>query len=955
MVTNVEIEPPVAIGGVGGSGTRLIAELLIRLGFSLGSDLNESLDNLWFTLLFKRLGILRCPDSEFQTCVDLFLRHMQGCTELDTTDQTFLKQLALTDRLQHDSLWLKERVASFCSPPSDAVRTGRWGWKEPNTHVVSARLMRSIPTLKYIHVVRNGLDMAYSQNQNQLRLWGPRFLGIDPVPIDPRHSLKYWCRVHEHLLAVFECFPGRCLLLNFDRLCEDPRRHLDGMLTFLDVDPSRARIDELALLIHPPASIGRYRDFDTSLLDPQDIGTVAKLGFPTETETATLRAVDDPYNAPTAAPRRHRTAIVVLGMHRSGTSAFTRVAGLLGGTLPGDLMPPVPDNNEAGFWESMGIYRLNDTLLRCAGSRWDDWRELSFDWARLQVSDGFKRRATEAVNRAFGSRDLILVKDPRICRIFPFWQKTFQDMAMDVVCLLPVRNPLEVAASLSRRDGFDPAKSYLLWLRHTLDAEAATRGSRRSIVTFDHLMSDWRDCATRIEQHLGITWPRAAGQEAIQEIDRFLQERLRHNRASAKDLDEDTSVPRWVKQTFSSLLELVDQPDSADAQCALDHVREELRQADRAIGPIFQLEAIAGKRLARTVGTITTSLERQKARVKELECGLARHRSQTNELRSAFLALENHASEREHEFRSETLVLKNRIAELAAKLAGSQRLADDLRADIAERTDRLGQQRDQAAFRLYALQTSETWQLARYLFAAEQRFPATFSRLLAIPKMISWTLMMRLRSRLRLRAEIQQIEASGLFDEAWYVRTYPEMLASGYRAPIHWSLIGWRKGFCPNPLFDTAWYLEHNPDVHEAGIDPLLHYVSRGALEGRNPHQHFSSRWYLERNPDVAQSGINPLTHFLRTGWGEGRNPNPFFDVTGYLWSHPDVAAANLNPLVHYLLHRRSDGRDSQPSGSSASDNHSADRRLDGFAQKMPEHQVNLLDSGRLAGRDGKQ
>ncbi len=53
MVSNVQIETPVAIGGVGGCGTRLIAEMLMRVGFFLGSDLNESLDNLWFTLAFK--------------------------------------------------------------------------------------------------------------------------------------------------------------------------------------------------------------------------------------------------------------------------------------------------------------------------------------------------------------------------------------------------------------------------------------------------------------------------------------------------------------------------------------------------------------------------------------------------------------------------------------------------------------------------------------------------------------------------------------------------------------------------------------------------------------------------------------------------------------------------------------------------------------------------------------
>lgn len=905
MVSNVQIETPVAIGGLGGSGTRLVAELLMRLGFFIGSDLNESLDNLWFTLLFKRLEILRCPDSEFQTCVDLFARRMQGCTDFDAADQAFLKRLARSDRPQHASPWLSERVASFCRPAAaPAPGGGRWGWKEPNTHVVAARLMRSMPTLKYIHVVRNGLDMAYSQNQNQLRLWGSEFLDMDRVETDPPHSLKFWCRVHEHVLDVFRQFPGRCLWVDFDTLCLDPHPTLERMFDVLDVDPSPRHIDTLALLIRPPRSIGRYRGFDRSGLDPQDIATVAKLGFPTETDNAPSAAVEKWDEVARTSPPPDRTALVILGMHRSGTSAFTRVAGLLGGTVPRDLMPPVADNNEVGFWESMGIYRLNDTLLRCAGSRWDDWRELPFDWANLEVSDGFKRRASAAVRRAFGPEDLIVIKDPRICRIFPFWHEALHGMGMDVLCLLPVRNPLEVAASLRRRDGFDPAKSYLLWLRHTLDAEAATRGLRRSIVTFDHLMSDWRDCAMRIQQHLGMTWPCAFEDETAREVDRFLQERLRHNRASAQDLARDNAVPQWVKETFSALLELIDRPDSARARSALDRIRQELRQADRAIGPAFHAAEMAMARLTRTVGADNPTLDRQKARIQTLKSVLIRQQAETKALRSEILALENRASE------------------LESTLARSRSLAEERLGELSHRNERLEQQRDQVAFRLNTLQGSATWQIGRYLFAAEQRFPATVRRLLAIPKLIYWTFTMRLRSRLRLRSEIRQIQASGLFDEGWYVRTYPEMLAFGYRASVHWSLVGWRSRYCPNPLFDTAWYLEHNPDVRNAGIDPLIHYFNRGAIEGRDPHPQFSSRRYLERNPDVARAGINPLTHFLRTGWLEHRDPNPCIKVSDYLSTHADLVAPAIKPLVHDLPTIGNNRHDPQPLATEQSARH---------------------------------
>ena len=93
-----------------------------------------------------------------------------------------------------------------------------------------------------------------------------------------------------------------------------------------------------------------------------------------------------------AVPAR-RIAILVLGMHRSGTSAVTRVINLLGADLPSNLMPAVAGANEPGFWESMDVYRLNDEILASVGSSWDDWRRFDPAWMRSAEKDRFKVRA----------------------------------------------------------------------------------------------------------------------------------------------------------------------------------------------------------------------------------------------------------------------------------------------------------------------------------------------------------------------------------------------------------------------------------------------------------------------------------------------------------------------------------------------------------------------------------
>ena len=63
---------PVVIGGVGGSGTRLIAQCLKETGFHIGTDLNVANDNLWFTLLFKRIEILASSEKEFDDLIRIF-------------------------------------------------------------------------------------------------------------------------------------------------------------------------------------------------------------------------------------------------------------------------------------------------------------------------------------------------------------------------------------------------------------------------------------------------------------------------------------------------------------------------------------------------------------------------------------------------------------------------------------------------------------------------------------------------------------------------------------------------------------------------------------------------------------------------------------------------------------------------------------------------------------------
>lgn len=276
---------PVAVGGVGGSGTRVVATILRELGFYLGSDLNTAGDNLWYTLLFVRPNMVDEPSAEVARRVRLFVNAMTRTGSVSHSDLGWLMTLA-NEPVPHGRMcqtsWLQERAERLIEATRrDGGPAVNWGWKEPNTHIILDRLHPLLPTMRYVHVARNGLDMAISRNQQQLTLWGPALLDSPDFAIDPRHSLKYWCHVHRRVLAIGEQMAERFLFLRFEDLCLAPERELSRFARFLGLEVEASLVARLTRLVVPPKSIGRFRTEAAGPFDPEDVEYVARLGFET--------------------------------------------------------------------------------------------------------------------------------------------------------------------------------------------------------------------------------------------------------------------------------------------------------------------------------------------------------------------------------------------------------------------------------------------------------------------------------------------------------------------------------------------------------------------------------------------------------------------------------------------------------------------------------------------------
>ena len=170
----------------------------------------------------------------------------------------------------------------------------------------------------------------------------------------------------------------------------------------------------------------------------------------------------------------------VLGMHRSGTSFCVRALTQHGVQLPPNLLPAAADNPD-GFQESADLVALNNAWLAAAGTTWDaTWPlGLAASSADHQRRPGLERESRRLLQgwcqpwaaptpAETGKRQLLALKDPRLCRTLP---SLAQALGTDWLRygLAIVRDPAAVVGSIGYRDDMPPLKALALWLRHNLE------------------------------------------------------------------------------------------------------------------------------------------------------------------------------------------------------------------------------------------------------------------------------------------------------------------------------------------------------------------------------------------------------------------------------------------------------------------------------------------------------
>lgn len=180
--------------------------------------------------------------------------------------------------------------------------------------------------------------------------------------------------------------------------------------------------------------------------------------------------------------------VVVIGMHRSGTSAIAGALGLCGLRLPEEryLLPAQPDNPR-GFFENRLLVDVNQRVLEALGGGWSAPAAMAPGWHEDPSLDELRTEARKTFRETMPT-DAWIWKDPRTCLTLPFWLPALGDEPPAVVHIR--RDPRRVVRSLEERNGIQPATGAALWERYTRGALANVRGLPVVTVGFEDLLDD---------------------------------------------------------------------------------------------------------------------------------------------------------------------------------------------------------------------------------------------------------------------------------------------------------------------------------------------------------------------------------------------------------------------------------------------------------------------------------
>ena len=464
---------------------------------------------------------------------------------------------------------------------------------------------------------------------------------------------------------------------------------------------------------------------------------------------------------------QHNDLIVVVGMHRSGTSAITRGLATLGCVLGDTLIEAIPGVNDKGFWEDVDVNTFNQQLLQQHGSDWYRCALFPPEYFQAASLRKWRQEARGLLARKLLQGQPLALKEPRLTVLLPFWQQVFAELGLQVGYVHVVRHPMEVAQSLLVRDGFSLSRSLLLWWFYNFAALRHTQQHARVVVHYGDFLEAPSSQLARIANVFQFVWDPSAP-ESIHYLEEFLDPTLRHAQLADEALSE--VAPDAVTRLYRALCALSRDEEIGGANLA------ELA----AFGSETRLHQALIEELESQFAEQAKLLNQYQRRVAELEPQfaeqaklLSQYQQQVAELETQQRALSERLDHQEQKSRQEREILQHTLDNVVAHRDGLQR---ELTAVLGTKSWRWTRPLRAGRLRLRALRHGTQQAVFSLLRLVWRRNPLSMETH-AQAQIVSSNGLSSDTSSMETHAQVQIVSSNGLSGDTSSMETHAQVQA----------------------------------------------------------------------------------------------------------------------------------------------------------------------------------
>jgi len=522
-----------------------------------------------------------------------------------------------------------------------------------------------------------------------------------------------------------------------------------------------------------------------------------------------------------------KKCIVILGMHRSGTSVLSGLVSLMGCNIGiTDTMPKRKDNPK-GFFENYRIYKFNQSLLEDNGVSWDEYG-FSSDDLDGALFQHYVEQAKIIISQEFAADALFFIKDPRICLLFPIWNRALQELNIECKCIVVHRSALEVALSLEDRDQFTTEKSLMIWSHYFFQSELKSRECNRIFVKYSRDFKNLDQLLLTLSNFIGVDLTK----EMRINAHKFYSPKLQNQKLTLENISHE--IPKYLKTMVELFLD-----SDFDNHASIDKIRQDFNNSI--------------KYYLHNEKNLIHSIKELNSENKFHENEKAEYLKENNSLKQKKQKIDLFSKKQ-----SENIVALNKKIEILQ--TSKQKTA----IENKEQKNNIRQlNHDLTNFKHINNQ-----------YRVSEIHNLNFNNELKKRLVVADSLLYKVTNDKEFFKKI----ASSHTSPSNTKHLINSILSNKQRKQI----LNDRKTILDSGYFSPLYYMTKYRDVWISGVDPLDHFCQHGWAEARDPNPTFNTKEYLQNNLDVAQLEINPLIHFIVFGENEKRETGYKFPLGEY-------------------------------------------------------------------------